>query len=400
MQIKIKYLQKSIEKLAKICYNIKRFQPKGVFLMKNNVKNKKYKIIALAIIALAALLCLSACAGSSKAPDAKGELDGGLKWEYTASSNTLEINGDGAIPSYKSSSEVPWAAAFDSIEKIEIDDGVTKIGSYAFYGCANLEKTDIADSVTEIGDFAFAYCTAVEKIDVPQNITKIGNSAFEGCSKLTEVKLGEAVTSVGTRAFAFCGALKSAHVLGSADIKAETFYNCGALETVVFGASITSDKVSADAFKNTNFDYSKAQIAADPNTTVTVTIKYVYEDGTKAAEDKVFADLKIGDSYSVNTVEIDGYTADKLTVSGNAPAKDSVITVTYKQNEEATDTEAVTETEPVVEEEKNPVKDGIFLAVMVVLIAGLGVGAYLLMRSNKHNEEKARNQNKAKNRKK
>jgi heme/copper-type cytochrome/quinol oxidase subunit 2 len=56
--------------------------------------------------------------------------------------------------------------------------------------------------------------------------------------------------------------------------------------------------------------------------------------------------------------------------------------------------------EPVVEEEKNPVKDGIFLAVMVVLIAGLGVGAYLLMRSNKHNEEKARNQNKAKNRKK
>ena len=43
--------------------------------MKNNVKNKKYKIIALAIIALAALLCLSACAGSSKAPDAKGELE-------------------------------------------------------------------------------------------------------------------------------------------------------------------------------------------------------------------------------------------------------------------------------------------------------------------------------------
>jgi uncharacterized membrane protein len=368
--------------------------------MKNNVKNKKYKIIALVSLVLVALLCLASCTGAKKADDASGECEGGVKWKYTASDKTLEFKGNGAIPSYKSSSEVPWAAAFESIEKIEINDGVTAIGSYAFYGCSKLEKTDIAESVTSVGKFAFAYCTDIEKIDLPKNVTSIGESAFEGCSKLAEVKLSEAVMSIGARAFAFCPTLKSVHILGSADIKAETFYNCGALETVVFGASITSDKVSADAFKNTNFDYSKAQIAADPNTTVTVTIKYVYEDGTKAAEDKVFADLKIGDSYSVNTVEIDGYTADKLTVSGNAPAKDSVITVTYKQNEEATDTEAVTETEPVVEEEKNPVKDGIFLAVMVVLIAGLGVGAYLLMRSNKHNEEKARNQNKAKNRKK
>ena len=89
--------------------------------MKNIVKNKKYKMITLAILALVALLCLSACTGGSKASDATGELDGGLKWEYTASNKTLEITGAGAIPSYNSSSEVPWAAAFESIEKIEID---------------------------------------------------------------------------------------------------------------------------------------------------------------------------------------------------------------------------------------------------------------------------------------
>ena len=369
--------------------------------MKNIVKNKKYKIIALAVIALAALLCLSACSGTSKAPDANGELKGGIKWEYTASNNTLEIKGEGAIPSYKSSSEVPWTAALDSIEKIEIDDGVTAIGSYAFYGCANLEKTEIADSVTEIGSFAFAYCTAIEKIDIPQNVAKVGDSAFEGCSKLTEAKLGEAVTSVGARAFAFCGELKSAHILGSADIKAETFYNCNALETVVFGSSITKDKVDADAFKNTKMDYTKVQIAADPNKTVKVTIKYVFEDGTKAADDKVFADLKVGAAYKQNSPEIEGYVTDKLTVSGNAPAKDSVITVTYKKDEAATEevtTEAVVETPE--EEKKNTASDVIFLVVMVVLIAGLGVGAYLLMRSNKQNEEKAKNQNKAKNRKK
>ena len=368
--------------------------------MKNIVKNKKYKIIALAVLALVALLCLSSCAGTSKASDAKGELDGGLKWEYTASSNTLEITGTGAVPSYNSSSEVPWAAAFDSIKKIEIDDGVSAIGSYAFYGCSKLEKTDIAQSVTKIGNFAFAYCTTVEKIDLPDTVTEIGDSAFEGCSKLSEIKLGTAVTSVGARAFAFCGSLKSVHVLGSADIKAETFYNCGALETVVFGASITEDKVSPDAFKNTSFNYSKAQIAADPNTIVNVTIKYVYEDGTAAADDKVFEGLKIGDAYTQNSPELEGYTADKLTVSGNAPAVDSVVTVTYKKNEVVTEEVVTEEAVETPEEEKDPVSNAIFLGVMVVLIAGICVGAYLLMRSNKKNEEKARNQNKAKNRKK
>lgn len=368
--------------------------------MKNIVKNKKYKMITLAILALVALLCLSACTGGSKASDANGELDGGLKWEYTASNKTLEITGAGAIPSYNSSSEVPWAAAFESIEKIEIDDGVTAIGSYAFYGCSKLEKTDIAESVTKIGNFAFAYCTAVEKIDLPEAVCEVGDSAFEGCSKLTEVKLGASVTSVGARAFAFCPALKSVHVLGSADIKAETFYNCGALETVVFGASITADKVSPDAFKNTKFDYSKIQIAADPNKTVNVTIKYVYEDGTEAAPNKDFAGLKVGDAYTWNSPELEGYTADKLTVSGNAPAQDHVVTVTYKKNEVVTEEETTTPVVETPEEEKNPVSDVIFLVVMVVLIAGIVVAAFFLMRSNKKNEQKARNQNKAKNRKK
>jgi ribosomal protein L40E len=126
--------------------------------MKNNVKNKKYKIIALVSLVLVALLCLASCTGAKKADDASGECEGGVKWKYTASDKTLEFKGNGAIPSYKSSSEVPWAAAFESIEKIEINDGVTAIGSYAFYGCSKLEKTDIAESVTSVGKYAFDKC--------------------------------------------------------------------------------------------------------------------------------------------------------------------------------------------------------------------------------------------------
>jgi preprotein translocase subunit YajC len=159
---------------------------------------------------------------------------------------------------------------------------------------------------------------------------------------------------------------------------------------VVFGASITADKVSPDAFKNTKFDYTKVQIAADPNTTVKVTIKYVYEDGTEAAPNKDFAGLKVGDAYTWNSPELEGYTADKLTVSGNAPAQDHVVTVTYKKNEVVTEEETTTPVVETPEEEKNPVSNVISLVVMVVLIAGIVVAAFFLMRSNKKNEQKAK----------
>lgn len=62
-----------------------------------------------------------------------------------------------------------------------------------------------------------------------------------------------------------------------------------------------------------------------------VTIHYVYSDGTKAEEDAVI-NVKAGAAYSINSPAIEGYKADKATVSGTISAEtpaDTVITVTY-----------------------------------------------------------------------
>ena len=63
----------------------------------------------------------------------------------------------------------------------------------------------------------------------------------------------------------------------------------------------------------------------------TVTIKYQYADGTKAADD-VVQTLNYNATYEVATPAIEGYTADVETVSGNA-TEDKVITVTYTINQ-------------------------------------------------------------------
>ena len=67
-----------------------------------------------------------------------------------------------------------------------IPDGVTKIGSRAFYHC-NSESVTIPDSVAEIGDAAFCDCISLTSVTIGNGVTLIGDIAFEGCRGMQEV---------------------------------------------------------------------------------------------------------------------------------------------------------------------------------------------------------------------
>ncbi len=54
----------------------------------------------------------------------------------------------------------------------------------------------IPDSVTNIEDLAFAYC-CLTSVEIPEGVTSIGNYAFEGCYELTAIKIPSSVTSIG-----------------------------------------------------------------------------------------------------------------------------------------------------------------------------------------------------------
>lgn len=60
----------------------------------------------------------------------------------------------------------------------------------------------------------------------------------------------------------------------------------------------------------------------------TLTIQYLYADGSTAAADYVESHVP-GTEYSVTSPKISGYTVDKETVSGSMPAEDVTETVTY-----------------------------------------------------------------------
>lgn len=82
------------------------------------------------------------------------------------SEGTLKISGQGAMQNWEAESEVPWDAQRGEIKKIEIADGVTTVGAYAFSNCTNVTETEIPDSVQEIGEYAYFNCSGLSTVTI------------------------------------------------------------------------------------------------------------------------------------------------------------------------------------------------------------------------------------------
>lgn len=169
-----------------------------------------------------------------------GTLDGGLTWTLT-NAGTLTISGTGPMPDYSTQSEQPWSAYADKILRIVIEDGVTAVGSSAFWGCSAL-SVSLPGSVSTIGNSAFRASSLIG-VTVPGSVSTIGDSAFRECKNLTSTLLSEGVTEIDGNAFQGCIELSAIEFPASVKaVGAGAFANCVKLERAVF--SLSSNEVS------------------------------------------------------------------------------------------------------------------------------------------------------------
>lgn len=122
----------------------------------------------------------------------------------------LTISGTGPMTDYYNSS--PWSGNRSSITSAIIEDGVTSIGSRAFYECSKLVSVTIPDGVINIGEYAFDYCRNLSSVTIPDSVMTIGEKAFYGCDRLTGVTIPNSVTSIGEEAFSRCSSLSKIYV--------------------------------------------------------------------------------------------------------------------------------------------------------------------------------------------
>ena len=132
-----------------------------------------------------------------------GKCGDNATWRLDPDTYTLTISGTGAMNDYEYRSH-PWYAYEDKITSVEIENGITSIGNYAFYECTVLTSITIPDSVTSIGANAFFICTGLTSITIPDSVESIGNGAFASCAGLTSITISNSVTSIGDYAFFNC----------------------------------------------------------------------------------------------------------------------------------------------------------------------------------------------------
>ena len=94
---------------------------------------------------------------------------------------TLTISGTGGMAN-KSFNDQRWNNNGEDIIQVVIEDSVTSIGDYAFYGCTNLKSITIPDSVTSIDDTVFAECSSLIEVTILNPDCIIAGSAFANAS--------------------------------------------------------------------------------------------------------------------------------------------------------------------------------------------------------------------------
>ena len=175
-----------------------------------------------------------------------GTLEGGLSWSLTKA-GTLTISGKGAMPDFSSTGDQPWNDNGSKIRKVVIGDGVTSIGSCAFWNCGVL-SAEISPSVTTIGNSAFR-SSSVISVTIPSSVKTIGDSAFRECENLSSVTVSEGVEKIDQNAFRACKSLTSIALPASiGEVGAAAFFQCQALKSATFAAGDKQVKLGDNMF--------------------------------------------------------------------------------------------------------------------------------------------------------
>ncbi len=241
-------------------------------------KNRTSYVLRMLSLLAAMLFVFQLFALNAFAADEKCGSD--LTWSFE--NGVLTIEGSGAMTDFTEGTFAPWYENADEIRSVVLPDGLTHIGTLAFYNCTELTHISMPDSVVSIGNHAFYGCTSLLTVKLSQKLESIGTSAFRECVNLSAVRFPDtlktisdmafyrcyaisvlyipaSVTSVGTQAFTYCTGLVRATIAASITVLPPwTFYGCEKLTDVILSESITAvDEYSMQSCPRLNSVYSE-----------------------------------------------------------------------------------------------------------------------------------------------
>ncbi len=167
----------------------------------------KKKILAVVLIAVVFLVCLTACSGDNTGIEEVAYFDDGvMKYVLIKEKNfdntekfyvkaVSYIGQEYTSPEQNISVTIPAKVTYEDNEY-----DVVSVGSLAF-NRKNVTNVYVEEGISIIENFAFGYCD-LTYLELPSTIMEIGEYTFVGCNSLGEIRLN-AITPPKLGGYAF-----------------------------------------------------------------------------------------------------------------------------------------------------------------------------------------------------
>lgn len=197
-----------------------------------------------------------------------GKVEGTVFYGLTKD-GVLHIWGKGEMKDYKQlpgggnwkkdpaqDARAPWIAYNLAYTSVEIEEGVTSIGNYAFIpntyakpAQANLQSVTLPDTLAKIGQYAFSQSNLAGSIKIPDSVTTMGQNAFSQ-TQITSAVLSQGMTTVPRGTFSGCTNLSDVTIPnGVKTIVDYAFSECSSLTSITFPDTLTT--INSSAFEET-----------------------------------------------------------------------------------------------------------------------------------------------------
>lgn len=271
----------------------------------NRLSNRIISVILAVIITLSVFPVAGLYGTKAEALSYSGSCGDGVFWSLDADTGTLTIGGNGATDNYVQTTS-PWYIYNSEAEitSVTVEEGVTALGDYIFYGCNNLKQVALPASLISIGNYAFDGCYSLEAITVSpeslyyftdskgalynaektelikypaaseeteyeiiEGVIKIADSAFASAANITKAVLPESLSKIGKDAFRGCGSLVSAELPENLALIGENAFYLTGIRNAFIPASV--EAIGENAFgwcvdlKSINVDENNKNYSSD-----------------------------------------------------------------------------------------------------------------------------------------
>ena len=129
-----------------------------------------------------------------------------------------------------------------SLMHVEFPPTLTKIDTYAFYGCKALRGIVLPAGIKTLGNYAFSNCVGLKEMVLPDGITSLGTYCFNQCSGLISITLPRTVTTIPRDLLNSCSSLTRIVIPKEVKTISQWAFNgCTALREIIFeeGSQLT-----------------------------------------------------------------------------------------------------------------------------------------------------------------